>query len=154
MATGNGRPAILVLRRFHIVLCILGGVILFSCVALHLRTRALENHLYTESSHMFIEQLSLPTRTGDIGIVSAFYDREVKTYQIRLAKSNSDLSTLNIPQIYLVIDGNEQRQYKVSTVIYEDLHRRTDAILLFSNIVFGNRITIHIGLTQYDIMTK
>lgn len=128
--------------------------LLFSCVALHLRTSALENHLYTESSHMFIEQLPLPTRTGDIGIVSAFYDREVKTYQIRLAKSNSDLSTLNIPQIYLVIDGNEQQQCKVSTVIYEDLNRRTDAILLFSNIAFGNRITIHIGLTQYDIMTK
>ena len=128
--------------------------LLFSCVALHLRTNALENHLYTESSHMFIEQLPLPTRTGDIGIVSAFYDREVKTYQIRLAKSNSDLSTLNIPQIYLVIDGNEQQQCKVSTVIYEDLNRRTDAILLFSNITFGNRITIHIGQTQYDIVTK
>ena len=128
--------------------------LLFSCVALHLRTSALENPLYTESSHMFIEQLPLPTRTGDIGIVSAFYDREVKTYQIRLAKSNSDLSTLNIPQIYLVIDGNEQQQCKVSTVIYEDLNRRTDAILLFSNITFGNRITIHIGQTQYDIVTK
>ena len=96
----------------------------------------------------------LPTRKhGDVGGVSAFYDREVHTYQIRLSQSGSDLSTLDIPQIYLVVDGNEQQAYKVTTVFSEDLHRRTDAVLLFSNAVLGNKITIHIGSMQYEIIS-
>ena len=74
----------------------------------------------------------LPARKhSDVGGVSAFYGREVRTYQIHLSQSGSNLSTLDIPQIYLVVDGNEQQAYKVTTVFYEDLHRRTDAVLLF-----------------------
>lgn len=96
----------------------------------------------------------LPTRKhGDVGAFSAFYDREVSTYQIRLSQSGSDLSTLDISQIYLVVDGNEQQAYKVMTVFYEDLHRRTDAVLLFSNAVLGNKITIHIDSMQYEIIS-
>ena len=96
----------------------------------------------------------LPTRKhGDVGVFSAFYDREVSTCQIRLPQSGSDLSTLDIPQIYLVVDGNEQQAYKTTTVFYEDLHRRTDAVLIFSNAVLGNKITIHIGSMQYEIIS-
>lgn len=51
-----------------------------------------------------------------LGVFFAFYGREVRTYQIRLSQSGSDLSTLDIPQIYLVVDGNEQQAYKVTTV--------------------------------------
>ena len=96
----------------------------------------------------------LPARKhGDVGVVSAFYGREVRTHQIRLSQSGSDLSTLDIPQIYLVVDGNEQQAYKTTTVFYEDLHRRTDAVLIFSNAVLGNKITIHIGSMQYEIIS-
>lgn len=154
MALDNKKPRITAHRRFYRVLCILGAVLLCLCVALQARTKALENHLYTESSHTLVEKLPLPTRKhGDIGIVSAFYDREVSTYQIRLSKSSSDLSTLDIPQIYLVADGNERQAYKVTTVFYEDLHGRTDAVLLFSNAALGNRITFHIGSMQYEIIS-
>ena len=88
-----------------------------------------------------------------LGVFSAFYGREVSTYQIHLSQSGSNLSTLDIPQIYLVVDGNEQQAYKTTTVFYEDLHRRTGAVLLLSNAVLGNKITIHIGSMQYEIFS-
>ena len=88
-----------------------------------------------------------------LGVFSAFYGREVRTYQIHLSQNGSNLSTLDIPQIYLVVDGNEQQAYKVTTVFYEDLHRRTDAVSLFSNAVLGNKITIHIDSMQYEIIS-
>ena len=117
MALDNKKPRITAHRRFYRVLCIFAVVLLCLFVVLRAQTKALENHLYTESSHTLVEKLPLPTRKhGDIGIVSAFYDREVSTYQIRLSQSGSDLSTLDIPQIYLVVDGNEQQAYKVTTV--------------------------------------
>lgn len=155
MALDNKKPRITAHRRLYRVLCIFAVVLLCLCVALRARTKALENHLYTESSHTLVGKLPLPTRKhGDIGIVSAFYDREVSTYQIRLSQSGSDLSTLDIPRIYLIVDGDERQAYKVTTVFYDDLHGRTDAVLLFSNAALGNEITIHVGSMQYDIITE